>query len=311
MDGLPLAFVMVFALIVDRYLGEIGHFHPLVGMGNVAHWLEGKLNVAYDDKKLYTTTRIFGIISLVIIVMPVFLLTLWLSRLETEGMMVQLLALYFVLGAKSLSEHGLNVSRAMGEEGVEAARKAVGRMVSRETQSMDEEAIACATIESVLENGCDAVFGALFWFVLLGAPGAVCYRVVNTLDAMWGYRTVRFNAFGWAAARMDDLLNYVPARLTALTYLIVGKSVPAMKAWHGCRVRKSPNATLVMAVGAGALALSLGGKAVYQGVERQNPMMGGGAAPEISDIPRAVALVDRGIVLWSVVVLMMGVLTFA
>jgi adenosylcobinamide-phosphate synthase len=162
--------------------------------------------------------------------------------------------------------------------------------------------VARAAVESVLENGNDAVFGALFWYLVAGAPGAVFYRLANTLDAMWGYRDERYRDFGWAAARLDDLLNFLPARLTAATYAILGDTRAAWRAWRTqAPAWESPNAGPVMAAGAGSLGLVLGGPAFYRGAYRQRPWLGTGRAPHGGDIGRAVQLVRLGLGLWLMV----------
>ncbi|MBF0383086.1 MAG: cobalamin biosynthesis protein CobD [Magnetococcales bacterium] len=303
--------IVLAALALDGYFAEVSRFHPLVGFGNVAMRLEGVLNIASDDKTNLKVALVFGVISIILLLTPIIIVAYWLSTADDWGFGFQLLMLYFALGGESLAQHGLAVKQAMDSEGLSAARRQVGFMVSRDSAELDECAVARSAVESVLENGCDAVFGAIFWFLLLGGVGAVLYRLVNTLDAMWGYRNHRYRYFGWAAARFDDLLNYIPARLTALTYLLLGNSRGAYRSWLGCRKRKSPNSTLVMAAGAGALQIRLGGRTVYQGVAVDNPTMGEGAAAEMVDIERAVSLLRRGVLLWAGLLLLMGVLDFA
>jgi adenosylcobinamide-phosphate synthase len=172
-------------------------------------------------------------------------------------------------------------------------------MVSRDATRLDEEGVSRAAVESILENGNDAVFGTLFWFLVAGGAGAVLYRLANTLDAMWGYKDARRIYFGWAAARIDDLLNLVPARLTALTYALLGDMRTALACWRTQAARwASPNAGPVMAAGAGALGVCLGGAAVYHGQVEMRHKLGAGDTANPAHIRRALALVARGQWLW-------------
>jgi adenosylcobinamide-phosphate synthase len=151
------------------------------------------------------------------------------------------------------------------------------------------------------------VFGALFWFLVAGAPGVVVYRLANTLDAMWGYPTPRYRSFGWAAARLDDLLNWIPARLTALSYMLLGNRDLAWRCWQRQSTAwKSPNAGAVMAAGAGALNLQLGGAARYYNHVVQRPPLGEGLLPRGEDIERALNLVYRALGLWTALVVFGG-----
>ncbi len=176
---------------------------------------------------------------------------------------------------------------------------------------MNKSQVARATVESVLENGNDAVFGALFWFALAGAPGVILYRLINTLDAMWGYRNARYRAFGKAAARLDDVMNYLPARLTALTYSLFGRLYPALKSWRlQASAWESPNAGPVMAAGAGSLGIQLGGDDYYHGQLKQRPILGQGKEADIIDIRRALRLLTPGYILWALLI-MIGTLLHA
>ncbi len=298
------------AALLDRWLGEPRRWHPLVGFGELAQRVEA---LVYGPPELGPgARRERGVIAVILLLVP-FTVAAWLlAWLPLIGLAVALGLLYLALGARSLAEHAEAVAEALQAGDLALARRKVALIVSRDAADLDEEGISRATVESVLENGCDAIFGALFWFVLAGAAGVVLYRLANTLDALWGYRTPRYLHFGWAAARFDDALNWLPARLTALSYVLVG-SQPAL-AWRCWQAQapnwKSPNAGPVMAAGAGALGLALGGPACYHGQWRQRPPLGEGLAPCAEDIGRAVKLVQRTLWLWLAVILAGG-LAFA
>jgi adenosylcobinamide-phosphate synthase len=145
--------------------------------------------------------------------------------------------------------------------------------------------------------------------VVAGAPGVVLYRLANTLDAMWGYRSARFAGFGWAAARIDDVLNWIPARLTAMSYALLGHTADALRCWRTQAPQwSSPNAGPVMASGAGSLRVQLGGIARYDGIDEARPALGVGNAASADDIQRALALVSRTLWLWLAVLSAGGVL---
>lgn len=298
------ALVSLIAVVLDIWLGEPRRFHPLAGFGQLATRLEQLL---YGPTNADRVIR--GGVALSLAVLPVVVLVWIGSTLPGIGFFVEVMALYLTLGLTSLAQHGQAVAVALQHGDLPLAQQRVGWMVSRDSQSLDEGGVIKATIESVLENGNDAIFGALFWFLILGAPGAVLYRLVNTLDAMWGYRTDRYREFGWAVARLDDLLNWLPARLTALAYTLLGDSRYAWSCWRSQgELTESPNAGVVMAAGAGALGVNLGGPAIYHGQTRERPALGTGRIPALADINRALQLVRHSLWLWMGVILTGGII---
>ena len=279
---------------LDAWLGEPRRWHPLVGFGHLAQRIEQRLNSGGRG------WRSHGVSGWCLAVLPPVTLV-WLLSLSSLGWLVDILVLYFALGLKSLAQHALPVAQALRLGDLDEARRRVGYLVSRRTSELDACGVARAGTESVLENGADAVFASLFWFAVLGAPGVLLHRLSNTLDAMWGYRNERFERFGWAAAKIDDVLNYVPARLVALTYALLGRTAIALRCWRRQAPQwDSPNAGPVMAAGAGALQVQLGGAAIYHGVEEQRPQLGEGAPARARDIERALNLVYLGVLLWLV-----------
>jgi adenosylcobinamide-phosphate synthase len=284
--AMPLAALA--AVVLDRLLGELRRWHPLVGFGNLAAAIEKRLNRG---------SIAAGLLAWLLVVAPWVALAFWLRPWAPFA--VDVVLLYFALGAQSLCEHAAAIAKPLHEGRLDEARQRVGWIVSRETSQLDASGVAKAGVESVLENGNDAIFGTLFWFALLGGPGALLFRLANTLDAMWGYRTERYNLFGRFAARLDDALNWLPARLTALSYALLGKTRTAFNCWRAQAPGwDSPNAGPVMAAGAGSLGIALGGAAIYHGHEEVRPPLGQGPAPVAADLTRAITLVKRSLWLW-------------
>jgi adenosylcobinamide-phosphate synthase len=298
---MSVALLTVAGVALDALLGEPRRAHPLVAFGNFANRLERRFNAGGRG------WRSHGVSAWVLAVVPITVIAALLARLPLFGEVLAVLALYSALGLRSLGEHVAPVAQALRSGDLPEARRRVGYLVSRQTDELDESAVARAATESVLENGSDAVFAAIFWFVVAGVPGVVLYRLSNTLDAMWGYRNERFERFGWAAARIDDVLNYIPARLVALTYTLLGKSRLAWRCWRTQAPQwDSPNAGPVMAAGAGALGVELGGPAIYHGELHERAILGSGPAASAGSIDRGWALVQRGVWLWLLILCLGG-----
>ena len=290
---------MLLAVVLDRLLGEPKRWHPLVGFGRYAQVLEGVLN-----KSDYRFLK--GILAWLLAVVPFCLLALFLDRLPHAGVL-DILILYWAIAYRSLQEHVDAIYQPLRRGDLAAARLGLSYIVSRDTEAADELAVRRGAIESALENGSDGVFAPVFWWLVAGIPGVVLYRLANTLDAMWGYRTERYKKFGCFSARVDDVLNFIPARLVALSYIALGDAKRGLTCWReqapNCA---SPNAGVVMCAGAGALAVTLGGRNCYHGEWLDKPPMGAGIEPSDRDVLAAQKLLRHTLILWCIAALTLG-----
>ena len=198
-----------------------------------------------------------------------------------------------VLGARSLRAEARTIDAQLRRGDLNAAREQLTHLVGRDPHGLDEDQIARAAVESLAENSCDAVVAPLLWGAVAGLPGLVGYRALNTLDAMVGYRSPRYANFGWASARLDDVANLVPARVTAglaaaTAAVVGGDGAAALRtARSDGRRHPSPNSGLPEAAFAGALGRTLGGRNVYDGRVEARPAMGSGPPVVVADLARA------------------------
>lgn len=300
---------ILIALGLDQMLGEPKRFHPLVGFGLLANRLESRLNRAAPP----WPSRARGLLAWCLATLPLPLLLWWLQRnwfnASLLGIAVDAILLYVCVGRKSLFQHSRRVYQALQAGDLANARHHTSMMVSRDCTQLDHTGCARATVESVLENGNDGIYGVLFWFTLLGGSGAVLYRLANTLDAMWGYRNERYLHFGWASAKIDDVLNTIPARLCALCYSAAGNWQQALHCWQRyAHQLSSPNGGPVMCAGAGALDIQLGGPAIYHGTTQHKPFYGGTHTATAAHILLANRLVDRGLIIYVTLLALISLL---
>ena len=302
--------VCALALTLDRILGEPARWHPLVGFGRMVTAIERQFNT-HPARPWQSILK--GSAALLLVTLPILGVAVWLSML-LDGfwlLITQAIVLWLALSLRGLSEHGLAVAEPLHSGDLATAREQVSRIVSRQASALDERGVAAAATESMLENGADAVFASLFWFLIGGIPGVVLHRLINTLDAMWGYRNPRFLYFGRPAARLDDILGWLPARLTALTYTLLGQRKLALECWRKQASQwDSPNAGPVMAAGAGALNVRLGGSSPYPSGIKQRPILGGTQAASARSIEAAIGLVRHGVWLWLAVIGLVTLLIF-
>ncbi|ROS01920.1 adenosylcobinamide-phosphate synthase [Sinobacterium caligoides] len=303
---------VVMGLLLDYLFGEVRRYHPLVGLGIVVRAIEHLLcrsqPVQRGGEDSYVAPskywqRACGVLAVLLVLLPVITLAVALQYLLPSNglcsLLVAAVAVYFAVGCRSLVEHAQAISKPLLVGDLEASRVALSMIVSRDTSECDEREVAAGTVESVLENGSDAVIAPLCWFLLLGIPGVLGYRVINTLDAMWGYKNDRYCHFGWCAARLDDVANLLPARLCALAYALCGQTRVALRCWwRQAKHYKSPNGGPVMASGAGAIGVVVGGEATYFGSTLTRTSLGEGRPAIAQDIDASVDLLLRSIAVW-------------
>jgi adenosylcobinamide-phosphate synthase len=268
----------------DLLLGDPARGHPVAGFGRLAQALE---------RVIYAPTRAPGVVYAALLVGGAALAGDALAR-SPLGRGPALAALtYAALGGRSLAREATRVADAVDREDLDDARAKLRNLAGRDAHDLDAPAICRAVVESVAENTTDAVVGVLVWGALAGPAGVAAYRAANTLDAMVGHRSPRYESFGWASARLDDALGWPPARVAAAATVacapLVGGS--PRTAWRILRrdgaTHPSPNAGPAEAAFAGALGLTLGGPLSYGGRPERRPTLGDGAAPTTADIRRA------------------------
>jgi adenosylcobinamide-phosphate synthase len=290
---------LLFELMIgypDRLTAMIGH--PVTWIGALIGALDRRLN---RDAATAATRRIAGAITLLILVAAVgsvaFMVERGLSWLPFGWILAALLA-STLLAQRSLHEHVARVATALETAGIAAGRQAVSHIVGRDAEPLDQAGVARAAIESLAENFSDGVVAPAFWMAIGGLTGAAIYKAINTADSMIGFRTPRHAAFGWAAARLDDLVNLPASRLSALLIIAAAgctKGASPGGAWRAVRRdasrHRSPNAGYPEAAMAGALGLMLAGPRRYGGILVDDAMMGDGRRTvDAADIRAALKL---------------------
>ena len=275
-----LEYQILAAIILDILAGDPPWLpHPVKLIGHFASFVEIPL------RRIFANARTAGVAAVLIVLMITGLVTYALVFSAgllhpIAGDIVSIGLLYTTFAARDLSQHSLNVYRELKAGNIEEARKKVSLLVGRDTDVLDEAGIVRATVESVAENTVDGVTAPLFFAFLAGPLGAMLYKAINTLDSTFGYKNERYIAFGWASARLDDLVNYVPARLTAMM-IPAAAVLLKLSALDSLRIlfrdgnkHPSPNSGLTEAAVAGALNVQLGGLNYYFGKPSSRPTMG-------------------------------------
>jgi adenosylcobinamide-phosphate synthase len=277
------AIVLALGFALDRALGDPARGHPVGGFGALATALE---------RRTWRPRRRAGIAHVALLLAVV----AWIGRRAEASPATSALVVWVSLGGRSLERAALTMAELLRAGDLPAARAHAPVLVGRDPRELDAPELCRATIESVAENTTDALVGALLWGALVGAPGVAVYRAANTLDAMIGHRGPRYERFGWAAARLDDLLTWPAARLTALLTVLIapfagadGREALRIMRRDGAR-HPSPNAGPIEAAFAGALGVRLGGTNRYATHTEHRPLLGDGRAPSSEDIARAVRL---------------------
>jgi len=263
------------AFIIDTLIGDPrSKFHPVVLIGNLISFLEKILYNSNDgnNKKIVKGGLLVAIVIVVNYFVGVAVVHLAsLANFQMTAVFVEALALSFMISPKSLAEAGKEIYNLLVEKNILEARRKVGWIVGRDTDKLNEPEIVRATVETIAENTVDGIISPLFFFVIGGLPLAIAYRAANTMDSMIGYKNDKYLYFGRAAARLDDILNYIPARLTALLFIISAillkldfkNSIVMMK--RDAKKHPSPNGGYAEATVAGALNIRLGGYNSYFG----------------------------------------------
>ena len=306
--GVKLALICLCAIAMDRFFSAWYREQALAQFDWLAEKTEARLGNSAEFSPAMRRTLGGG--ALLMLIAPPALAAWMLSAIPYLGVLVDGALLYLALGASALAVQADGVRSALQSGNLELAWERVEQMSKLELGVIDEEVISLVTVESVLWGACDRMLGALFWFLLAGAPGLVAYRLTNLLKMRWIRREPAHPDFAWVAVWLNEILNWVPVRLTALTYMALGRRQIAWHCWRDQGASwKTSNETSLLAAGGGALGLQLGGTLKLDDYRVQRPSVGEGLLPRGEDIARSLGLVGRALGLWAGLLVMMACLS--
>ena len=297
------ALVLLVALTLDALVGDPDWLwrrlpHPVVLMGKLIQQLDDAWNNPADQAIARRIKGALALLAMLAVALAIGIGVSWLVSWSLFVLVLEVIIVAMLLAQRSLYEHVDRVREAFADGGLKAARKSVSMIVGRDPETLDEAGVCRAAIESSAENFSDGIVAPAFWYLVAGLPGLLIYKFVNTADSMIGHRNEKYLEFGWASARFDDVLNLIPARLSAMFFALAavfcgGSFAGALRAtWRDARLHRSPNAGWPEAAMAGGLGLALAGPRVYGSSVVDDPWMNGEGNREAqpNDIGRALKL---------------------
>lgn len=319
--GISTFSILLLALVVDRFVGDPDWLwrrvpHPVVLFGRVIGLADQQFNRPETSDAQREKLGFISIAVLLIaaIVLGWIIATLF-AGIGILGAVLEVVIVALFLAQKSLADHVGRVATGLRQDGLDGGRRAVSMIVGRNPETLDEAGVCRAAIESLAENASDGVVAPAFWYAIFGLPGLFAYKMLNTADSMIGHKTERHRAFGRASAQIDDLANWVPARLTA-AFIVLSKSLSdieenAISTWRNAKLHRSPNAGWPESAMALVLGVALGGPRIYDGDMADEPFMNASGRQGLSanDIDAAISVFYRAMLIGMCVLAILIVLT--
>ncbi len=298
------ATIMLIGLAMDALIGWPnalfrGIGHPVTWMGHVIRQLDAWLNIDGTDDGPRRIAGLVAALAVILLSAEAAYVVTWLLPQGWAGLLIAGILAWPFIAFRSLADHVRAVSRPLAAGDLTGAQQAVAMIVGRDPERLDEAGVARAALESLAENTSDGIVAPIFWGAIFGLPGIVGYKAINTLDSMIGHRTPRHEAFGWAAARIDDVANIIPARLTGLLFAVISGRLRTSVALmlRDAKLHRSPNAGWPEAAMAAALGVRLSGPRVYTDRVADEPWVNAGAPdPTPADLLRGLALYRRAMI---------------
>jgi len=304
MDNFELIiYPLILGYLLDLLLGDPRNIpHPIVGFGNIITWCDKRFNKSANQLLNGTVCALALTIGTYVIFAFAWQ---WLKGINHIAyILLSAIFVFYGLANKSLLQEGREVFKYLNEKGIDAGRKRLSWIVGRDTNNLSTQEIRLAVFETLSENLSDGVVAPLFYYALGGIPAMMCYKMINTMDSMWGYRNDKYLFFGRVAARLDDIANYIPARLTALMMALVGLS------WRSVififrygKAHISPNSGYPEAAMAGILDCRFGGPHNYGGVNVDKPYIGANDRPIQNSEIKKISRINHSVCLLSIVLI--------